>query len=77
MILERFPEIQKLNDEELWQLYSELSDKLFIDEPVTDPEIIAELDRRWEHYLRNPETARPWSVVREELRAKYLRPAGE
>ncbi len=77
MILERFPEIQQLNDDELWQLYAELSDKLFVDEPVTDPEIIAELDRRWEEYRRDPSTTKPWSVVREQLRGKYLRPAGE
>ena len=77
MILERFPEIQQLNDDELWQLYAELSEKLFVDEPVTDPGMIAELDRRWEEYRRDPGTAKPWSVVREQLRGKYLRPAGE
>ena len=76
MILERFPEIQQLDEDELWQLYTELSDKLFVDEPVTDPEIIAELDRRWQHYLRHPETARPAEEVLAELRAKYLRKPG-
>lgn len=30
-------------------------------------EIRAELDRRLEAYLRNPETARPWAEVRDEL----------
>jgi putative addiction module component (TIGR02574 family) len=77
MILERFPEILRLSDDDRLQLYTELGDTLFVDEPVTDPEIIAELNRRMEEYRRNPSTARPWSVVREELRKKYLTKSGE
>lgn len=34
--------------------------------PVSD-EVRAELDRRLEAYIRNPETARPWAEVRDEL----------
>lgn len=34
---------------------------------VTD-ELKAELDRRWEAHLANPEAAIPWEVVRERLR---------
>ena len=77
MILERFPELLKLSDDERVQLYSELGDTLFIDEPVTDPLIIAELDRRMEEYRRDPSTAKPWAEVREQLRKKYLQNPGE
>ena len=34
--------------------------------PVSD-EVRAELDRRLEAHRRNPETARPWAEVRDEL----------
>lgn len=72
MIIERFPELLKLSEEERRQLSAELAGFSFIDEPVTDPEIIAALDRRWQEYLRDPSTARPWSEVRKEAREKYL-----
>jgi putative addiction module component (TIGR02574 family) len=77
MIIERFPELMKLSEEEKWQLSCELTGHVFIDEPVTDPEIIAELDRRWQEYLRDPSTARPWSEVRKELQEKYCTRADE
>ena len=77
MIIERFPELLKLSEDERWQLSCELSGHAFIDEPVTDPAIIAELDRRWQDYLRDPSTARPWSDVRKELQKKYLSRASE
>jgi hypothetical protein len=70
MIIERFPELLKLTEEEKRQLRSELGAALFLDEPVTDPEVIAMLDRRWQEYLRDPSTARPWSEVRKELHEK-------
>ena len=76
MIIERFPELLALSDEEKWQLSCELNGHIFLDEPVTDPEIIAELDRRWQEYLRDPSTARPWSEVREELHKKDFPRAG-
>ena len=77
MILERFPELLKLSDEERVQLYSELGDTFFIDEAVTDPVIIAELDRRMKEYRRDPSKAKPWAEVREQLRKKYLQKPGE
>ncbi len=72
MILERFPELLKLSEDEKQQLCSELRGTFFIDEPVTDPDLIAILEARHQHYLAHPETARPWSEVRAELRAKYI-----
>jgi hypothetical protein len=77
MIIERFPELQKLTPEEKQQLSAELGGTFFIDEPVTDPEIITVLEHRMEEYRRNPASGRPWSEVRAELREKYLRSQGE
>ena len=76
MIIERFPELEKLTQEERALLCAELGGIIYIDEPVTDPIIIAELARRWEEYLRDPSTAKPWSQVRKEAREKYLTRAG-
>jgi putative addiction module component (TIGR02574 family) len=77
MILERFPELLKLSEVERLQLCTELSGTLFSDEEVTDPVLIAELDRRMEEYRRDPSTGRPWSEVRKELREKYLQAPSE
>lgn len=72
MILERFPEIQKLSAEDKFQLYDELGALVFSDEPVTDPNLLAILEARHRHYLEHPETARPAEEVLAELRAKYI-----
>lgn len=77
MIIERFPELQKLTQEERALLCAELGGVIYIDEPVTDPDIIAELDRRMDAYRKNPSLGRPWSEVRKELRAKYLKESSE
>ena len=77
MIIERFPELQKLTPEERTLLCAELGGIIYIDEPVTDPDIIAELDRRMDAYRKDPSLGRPWSEVRKELRAKYLKEPGE
>ena len=76
MILERFPEIRKLPTEELAQLKWEIDTLLggFVDEEVTDPEILKLLQERHAHYLQNPETARPAEEVLAELRAQYITP---
>lgn len=77
MIIERFPELQKLTQEERALLCAELGGIIYIDEPVTDPDIIAELDRRMDAYRKDPSLGRPWSEVRKALRAKYLKEASE
>ena len=77
MILERFPELLKLTDEERRQLADELSGTTFIDEPVTDPEIIKLMKQRQAEYRRDPSTARPFGDVLAELRAKYIPPRRE
>ena len=77
MILERFPELLKLSEIERLQLCTELSGTLFSDQAVTDPALLAELERRMEEYRRDPSTARPWTEVRKELREKYLQGRSE
>jgi hypothetical protein len=74
MILERFPEIQKLTQEELTQLRGELDDLLVgpVDDVVNDPAILALLEHRHAEYLRDPSTARPAEEVLARLRAKYI-----
>jgi putative addiction module component (TIGR02574 family) len=77
MILERFPELLKLSEPERLQLLTELRGTILSDEPVVDPAIVAELERRMEEYRRDPSTARPWTEVRKELREKYLQRQSE
>jgi putative addiction module component (TIGR02574 family) len=77
MILERFPEIEKLSAEDQWTLYEELGKKLFEDEPVTDPMIIAELERRMKEYRKDPKTAKPWPEVKERLTKEFLQNPSE
>ena len=79
MILERFPEIQKLPPNELEQLRAELDELLFgpPDDIVTDPAILKLLEERHAEYLRDPSTARPAAEVMAELRAKYIEPRRE
>ena len=79
MILERFPEIQKLAPHELEQLRGELDDLLQgpVDEVVDDPAVIELLTHRREEYLRDPSMARPANEVLADLRAKYLKPRSE
>ena len=74
MILDRFPELLKLSDEDRVRLSDELAETVFVDVGTADPDpaLLAELDRRWEAYLRNPSTAKPAAQVLAELRAKYL-----
>lgn len=79
MILERFPEIEKLTVDEQLQLCSELQGRIFIidDEPVRDAAILQLLEHRHAEYLRDPSTARPWSEVRARLRRKYIEKSSE
>lgn len=74
MITERLPELQKFSKEEKWQLVVELQDELLADDPTEQEplksEIVAELERRHQHYLEHPETAVPWEEVSRRMRAQ-------
>lgn len=69
MILERFPDVQRLSGSEKLMLVSELWNQLEAnpaDVPVSR-EVIAELDRRIEHFESHPEEFTTWETVRERL----------
>jgi putative addiction module component (TIGR02574 family) len=74
MIAERLPELLSFTNEEKWQLIDELQDELLADDPtMQEPlkgEIIAELERRYQHYLAHPESAVPWEEVSRKMKAQ-------
>ena len=76
MILERFPEIQKLTKAERVELYCELQDIVVEENELIqpDPEIIALLEQRYREYLANPALARPAEEVLARLRANHIEP---
>ncbi len=77
MIAERLPELAAMSRDEKLEVYHELDQELNgQDDPqLHDPEVVDAikqlLERRWEHYLAHPETARPWNEVRESLQQRY------
>jgi putative addiction module component (TIGR02574 family) len=69
MILERFPDVQKMSASEKLILVSELWNDLEA-HPVEVPvsrEVIAELDRRMEQFERNPSEFTTWEAVKERI----------
>ena len=69
MILERFPNVQQLSPSEKLILVSELWNELEanpVDVPVS-ADVIAELDRRMEHFEKHPEEFTRWESVKERL----------
>lgn len=51
----------------LWESLPEIEREAGFE--LTDTEA-AELDRRWEEHLANPDAATPWETVRDELRGR-------
>jgi putative addiction module component (TIGR02574 family) len=69
MILEKFPEVRRLTPAEKLVFVSELWNDLEAhpsDVPVSQ-DIIAELDRRMEHFRKNPEEFTTWEAVKERV----------
>ena len=69
MILDKFPEVQKLSPSEKLIFVSELWNDLEAhppEEPVSR-EILAELDRRMEHFRQHPEEFTTWEAVKERI----------
>jgi len=69
VILERFPNLQQLSPSEKLILVSELWNDLEAnpaDVPVSN-EVIAELDRRIDHFEKNPQDYTTWEAVRKRL----------
>ncbi len=69
MILERFPEIQRLSPSEKLQFVSELWNELQAhpSEVPVSREIIAELDRRMQHFREHPNEFTTWEAVKERI----------
>ena len=74
MIAERLPALMNFSTEEKWQIFDELQEELLADDPTMhEPlksEIVAELERRYQHYLAHPETAVPWEEVSRRMKAR-------
>lgn len=69
MILERFPEIQALPDDEKLRLASELMEIATICEGENQ-ELDKLLDARWREFQDRPDAVIPWSEVEARLRPK-------
>jgi len=69
MILEKFPEVQRLSASEKLIFVSELWNDLEANpsEVPVPPEIIAELDRRMEHFRAHPDQFTTWEAVKERI----------
>lgn len=69
MILERFPEVQRLSASEKLMFVSELWNDLEANpsEVPVSQEVIAELDRRMEHFREHPEEFTTWDAVKERI----------
>jgi putative addiction module component (TIGR02574 family) len=69
MILEKFPEVQKLTPSEKLIFVSELWNDLEANpsEVPVSREVIAELDRRMEHFRQHPEEFTTWEEVKERV----------
>jgi putative addiction module component (TIGR02574 family) len=69
MILEKFPEVQRLTPSEKLIFVSELWNELEAhpSEIPVSPEIIAELDRRMEHFRQYPNEYTSWEAIKERI----------
>jgi putative addiction module component (TIGR02574 family) len=69
MILEKFPEVHKLTPSEKLIFVSELWNDLESNpsEVPVSREVIAELDRRMEHFRKHPEEFTTWEEVKERV----------
>jgi putative addiction module component (TIGR02574 family) len=69
MILEHFPEVQKMSPSEKLILVSELWNDLEAhpSEVPVSREVISELDRRMEHFRQNPDEFTTWEIVKERI----------
>ena len=69
MILEKFPEVQRLSPSEKLLFVSELWNDLEA-HPAEVPvsrEIIAELDRRMDHFQKHPDQFTTWDAIKQRV----------
>lgn len=71
MIAERIPQLKDFTREEKWQLVDELEQELTSDDPTMQEPlksvIFAELERRWQHYQKHPESAMTLDEARRRM----------
>jgi putative addiction module component (TIGR02574 family) len=69
MILEKFPEVQRLSPSEKLMFVSELWNDLeeHPSEVPVSREIIEELDRRMKHFQQHPEEFTTWDAVKQRI----------
>jgi putative addiction module component (TIGR02574 family) len=69
MILEKFPEVQRLSASEKLTFVTELWNELEANpsEVPVSREIIEELDRRMEHFREHPNEFTTWEAVKERI----------
>ena len=66
MILERFPELDRLSDSDKKQLVLEILDEM-LDHGEPDPVIVEILENRQRQFEQNPGSARRWEEVRDRI----------
>lgn len=69
MILEQFPEVRSLSSSEKLLFVSELWNDLeeHPSEVPVSREILAELDRRMDHFKQHPEEFTTWEAVKQRI----------
>ena len=69
MILERFPEVRQLSPSEKLMFVSELWNDLESNPPQipVSPEIVAELDRRMDHFKAHPDQFTTWDQIKQRI----------
>jgi putative addiction module component (TIGR02574 family) len=69
MILEQFPEVRALSSSEKLLFVSELWNDLeeHPSEVPVSREILAELDRRMDHFKKHPEEFTTWEAVKQRI----------
>jgi putative addiction module component (TIGR02574 family) len=69
MILDKFPEVRRLSPSEKLTFVSELWNDLEANPPdvPVSHEVLAELDRRMEHFQQHPEEFTTWEAVKERI----------
>lgn len=73
MVIEHFPEIQKLSASEKLVFLSELWDELAAhpSEVPVEPAVIVELDRRMEEFRNHPDRFTTWEAVRGKILGEH------
>ena len=69
MIAEQIPQIQNLSESDKWELMVELEEELWRDDRVgaQADTILAELERRKQHFENHPESAMTLEVARRRM----------